>query len=144
MFNQVLDPANNLWVTIFLALVPLIVLLFLLAVVRMTAWMATIIASAITIPIAILVWHAPAAAAIKAYFYGCLQGAWVIDWITFWGLVIFNTLTLTGDFGRFKNWTVDRPPPTFASRPSCLPGPSARCSKALSALDIPGLWSCPS
>jgi len=108
MFQQVLIPANNLALTIFVALVPLIVLLFLLAIVRMTAWLATIIASAITIPIAVWVWQAPAASAIKAYFYGCLQGAWVIDWITLWGLVIFNTLVLTGDFERFKNWMVDQ------------------------------------
>ena len=30
----------------------------------------------------------------------------MIDWITFWGLMIFNTLVLTGDFERFKNWMV--------------------------------------
>ncbi len=30
----------------------------------------------------------------------------MIDWITFWGLIIFNTLVLTGDFERFKNWMV--------------------------------------
>ena len=30
----------------------------------------------------------------------------MIDWITFWGLIIFNTLVLTGDFERFKNWMI--------------------------------------
>lgn len=108
MFHQVLVPAGNLGLTILAALLPLIVLLFLLAIVRMTAWLATIIAGAITLPIAILLWQAPAAAAFKAYLYGGLQGAWVIDWITFWGLVIFNTLVLTGEFERFKTWMINQ------------------------------------
>ena len=30
----------------------------------------------------------------------------MIDWITFWGLIIFNTLVLTGNFERFKNWMI--------------------------------------
>jgi len=43
---------------------------------------------------------------LKSYLYGGLTGFWVIDWITFWGLIIFNTLVSTGDFERFKNWLV--------------------------------------
>ena len=106
MFEQVLDPAGNLWLTILISLVPLIALLFMLAVLRMTAWLATIIGGALTIAIGVLVWHAPLVSTMKSYLYGGLTGFWVIDWITFWGLMIFNTLVLTGDFGRFKNWMV--------------------------------------
>jgi lactate permease len=94
--------------TIVWALVPLAVLLFMLAVLRLTAWLATIIAGAITIAVGVLVWRAPVAATLHAYLYGGLQGAWVIDWITFWGLVIFNTLVLTGDFDRFKTWMINQ------------------------------------
>ena len=43
---------------------------------------------------------------MKSYLYGGLTGFWVIDWITFWGLIIFNTLVLTGNFERFKNWMI--------------------------------------
>lgn len=106
MFEQVLDPAGNLWLTILVALVPLIALLFMLAVFRMTAWLASIIAGALTITLGVLVWHAPLANSLKSYLYGGLTGFWVIDWITFWGLMIFNTLVLTGDFKRFTNWMV--------------------------------------
>ena len=106
MFEQVLDPAGNLWLTIFISLVPLIALLFMLAVLRMTAWLATIIGGMLTIALGVLLWHAPLADTLKSYLYGGLTGFWVIDWITFWGLMIFNTLVLTGDFGRFKDWMV--------------------------------------
>src|SRR3989440_7201657 len=106
MFDQVLDPAGHLWLSVLISLVPLIALLFMLAVLRMTAWLATIIVGAITIPLGVLVWHAPLIDTLKSYSYGGLTGFWVIDWITFWGLMIFNTLVLTGDFERFKNWLV--------------------------------------
>jgi lactate permease len=109
MFSQILEPAGqNLVLTILASLVPLIVLLFLLAVIRMTAWLATIIASAVTIAMAIFVWQAPTHAVLRAYLYGASQGVWTIDWIVLWGLVIFNTLVLTGDFERFKTWMINQ------------------------------------
>jgi L-lactate permease len=106
MFQQTLNPAGNLWFTVVVALIPFAALLYMLAVRRMTAWLATIIAGAITIPLGVLVWHAPLVDTLKSYLYGGLTGFWVIDWITFWGLIIFNTLVLTGLFERFKNWMV--------------------------------------
>jgi len=106
MFEQVLNPAGNLWLTVLIALVPLIALLFMLAVLRMTAWLATIIVGAVTIPLGVLVWHAPLVSSLKSYLYGGLTGFWVIDWITFWGITIFNTLVLTGNFDRFKKWMI--------------------------------------
>ena len=106
MFQQILAPTGNLWTTVLLALLPLAVLLFMLAVLRMTAWLAAIIAGVITVAIGVLGWHAPLSATLRAYLYGGMQGAWVIDWITFWGLIIFNTLVLTGDFDRFKSWMI--------------------------------------
>lgn len=108
VFQQTLAPTGSMWSTILLALVPLAALLFMLAVLRMTAWLATIIAGAITIVIAVLGWHAPVGGSLRSYLYGGLQGAWTIDWITFWGLIIFNTLVLTGDFDRFKTWMVNQ------------------------------------
>ncbi|MGH9634451.1 MAG: L-lactate permease [Candidatus Angelobacter sp.] len=108
MFHQVLAPTGNMWSTILLALVPLAALLFMLAVLRMTAWLATIIAGVITVAIAVWGWHAPLSDSLRSYLYGGLQGAWTIDWITFWGLIIFNTLVLTGDFDRFKTWMVNQ------------------------------------
>ncbi len=106
MFHQILAPTGSLWSTILLALIPIASLLCMLAVLRMTAWLATIIGGAITIAVGILAWHAPVDGAFKAYLYGALQGGWIINWITFWGLIIFNTLVLTGDFEKFKEWMV--------------------------------------
>ena len=108
MFEQVLDPAGHLWLSVLISLVPLMALLFMLAVLRMTAWLATILVGAITIPLGVLVWHAPLIDTLKSYLYGGLTGFWVIDWITFWGLIIFNTLVLTGRFRTVQE--LDGPP----------------------------------
>ncbi len=106
MFQQILNPTGNLWLTVVASLVPLLALLFMLAILRMTAWLATIIAGGVTILVGALIWHAPVGGMLHSYLYGGLTGFWVIDWITFWGLMIFNTLVLTGLFERFKNWMV--------------------------------------
>jgi lactate permease len=106
MFDQTLNPTGHLWLTITAALVPLVALILMLAFFRLTAWLAAILAGVITVPIGVIVWHAPLANTMKSYLFGGLTGIWAIDWITFWGLIIFNTLVLTGDFGRFKSWLV--------------------------------------
>src|SRR5690348_12990779 len=106
MFQQTLNPAENLWLTVLIAMVPFAALLYMLAALRLTAWLATIIGGLVTIVLGVLVWHAPVGNTLKSYLYGGLTGFWAIDWITFWGLIIFNTLVLTGRFDRFKKWMI--------------------------------------
>jgi lactate permease len=104
LFNQVLDPMNSVGLTALVALVPVILLLVLLAVFRVTAWLATLIGAVVTLGLALAVWQVPMANAVKACIYGSATGVWAVDWITFWGVIIFNTLTLTGIFGDFQKW----------------------------------------
>jgi len=104
MFNQVLNPTANLFATWLVALIPVLVLLVLLAVFRMTAWLATLIGSAVTFIIAVVVWRMPVGPGIAAYIYGSLTGIWAVDWITLWGVVLFNTLMVTGVFEQFRRW----------------------------------------
>src|SRR5438876_2844777 len=106
MFLRTLVPLGSLWVTVLVAFVPLMVLLALLAGFRMTAWLATLVAGLATAVIGVFVWHAPVESMLRAYVYGGLQGVWAVNWITFWGLMIFNTLVLTGDVDRFKQWMI--------------------------------------
>ncbi len=50
MFEQILDPTGHVWLSVLVSLVPLIALLFMLAALRMTAWLASILVGVITIP----------------------------------------------------------------------------------------------
>jgi lactate permease len=104
MFTQIVDPLGNLFASWLVALVPVVVLLVLLAVLRLSAWLATLLGSLVTFFIAVTVWHMPLDQGVLAYLYGSATGVWNVDWITFWGLMLFNTLVATGVFDRFRRW----------------------------------------
>jgi lactate permease len=106
--HQVLDPTGSLFLSTLLALVPVAFLLIMLAVFRVTAWLAVLVGSVLTFLLAVFVWRAPAPDSVQAYILGAATGVWSVDWITFWGVVIFNTLQLTGNFERFEAWLVSQ------------------------------------
>ena len=60
----------------------------------------------VTIILAITVWDAPAGGTFAAWGVGAGTGIWSIDWITFWGVIIYNTLVRTGAFADFRRWIV--------------------------------------
>jgi lactate permease len=107
-FVQSLDPLHSTLGSTLVALVPIAVLLVLLPVLRMSAWQAVIIGTAVTIVLGIYVWNAPAGNTAKAWGIGAGTGFWSIDWITFWGVIIYNTLMVTGAFGDFRRWLISQ------------------------------------
>ena len=106
MFTQIIDPLNNLTLTCLVALIPVVFLLIMLAVFRMPAWLATLLGSIVTFVLAVWVWKMPADVGAQAYLNGSATGVWNVDWITFWGLILFNTLSLTGLFENFRRWLI--------------------------------------
>src|SRR3954470_3672547 len=104
MFTQILDPTGSLLVTGAVALIPVVFLLVLLAVFRVSAWLAVLLGSIVTFLLALLVWHMPLGDGSLAYLYGSATGVWNVDWITFWGVMLFNTLVITGLFEKFRLW----------------------------------------
>jgi lactate permease len=105
-FVQSLDPAHSTLGSTLIALIPIVLLLIMLPVLRMPAWQAVIIGAAATIILASTVWHTPAGNSFGAWGIGAGTGFWSIDWITFWGVIIYNTLLKTGAFGDFRRWLV--------------------------------------
>jgi lactate permease len=106
MFMQLIDPLDNLTLTCLVALVPVVSLLVMLAVFRLPAWLATLIGSAITFVLALWIWRMPLDDGSHAYLYGAATGVWNVDWITFWGMVLFNTLGVSGVFESFRRWLI--------------------------------------
>jgi lactate permease len=106
MFTQILDPTGNLFLSWLVALVPVVLLLILLAVFRLSAWVAVLIGSVVTFVIAAWIWQMPVGDGLRAYIYGSLTGLWSVDWITLWGVVLFNTLVVTGVFEKFRRWLI--------------------------------------
>ena len=108
MFTQQIDPLDNLTLTCLVALIPVVLLLVLLAVLRMAAWLATLIGSIVTFLLAVWVWKMPGNNGAHAYLYGAATGVWNVDWITFWGMVLFNTLSISGLFENFRRWLISK------------------------------------
>lgn len=108
MFTQILDPTGNLFVTWLVAMIPVVALLFMLAVLRWSAWVATLIGSLLTLALGLWVWHMPAKEGVLAYVYGSMTGVWNVDWITFWGVMLFNTLVVTGTFDKLRKWLISQ------------------------------------
>ncbi|HEX8755731.1 MAG TPA: L-lactate permease [Steroidobacteraceae bacterium] len=106
MFTQILDPLDNLTLTCLVALIPVVALLVLLAVFRWPAWLAALLGSIITFLVAAMVWRMPFTDGWRAYVYGAATGVWNVDWITVWGMVLFNTLAVSGVFENFRRWLV--------------------------------------
>jgi lactate permease len=105
-FTQLKTPVGGVVASTLLALAPVVTLLVLLAVFRVTAWAAVIGGSVVTILLAIFVWKMPGSEAFRAYGDGAATGVWAVGWIVFWGVVIYNTLVVTGAFDRFKQWLI--------------------------------------
>jgi lactate permease len=103
-FTQQLNPLNSILGSTLVALLPLALLLVLLAVMRVTAWLAVIIGAVVTIIMAITIWDSPAGPTFQAWGIGAATGIWSIDWIVFWGVVIYNVLVETGAFAHFRHW----------------------------------------
>ena len=106
MFTQVLDPLHNLTLPCLVALVPVVSLRVMLAVFRWPAWLATLLGSLLTFALAVWVWHMPLGDGSHAYAYGAATGVWNVDWITFWGMVLFNVLAVSGVFENFRRWLI--------------------------------------
>src|SRR5919108_67658 len=107
-FTQELHPAGGVTGSTLLALVPVFTLLVALAVLRVTAWLAVIIGSVVTILLALFVWDVPTGDTFRSYFYGTAIGAWAVAWIVFWGVVLYNTMVVTGSFDRLKEWLIQQ------------------------------------
>jgi lactate permease len=73
---------------------------------RWPAWLAVLVGSIVTFLLAAWVWKMPFDNGWRAYWYGAATGVWNVNWITFWGMVLFNTLGVTGVFENFRRWLI--------------------------------------
>ena len=97
MYKQVLDPvSHSLGLTAIFAVLPLILLFVLLGVVRMKAWMASVIALAVAAGVAVVVYGMPVGQTGDAALEGAAFGLWPIMWIVVNALWIYNMTVETG------------------------------------------------
>jgi lactate permease len=99
MFTQPLAPiAGSLALSALLAALPLVLLFLLLGVFKVKAWLASLIALAVSIAVAIIGWGMPTLMAFSATAEGAFYGAFPIMWILLNAIWVYQLSVITGWF----------------------------------------------
>ncbi|WP_137144421.1 L-lactate permease [Mycolicibacterium sp. CR10] len=99
MYQQVLDPvAGSLAWSALVAAVPLLLLFVLLGVLKMTAWVASVISLAVSIVIAVAVYGMPIGQTLLAGTEGAAFGFFPILWIVINAIWVYQMTVETGHF----------------------------------------------
>jgi lactate permease len=103
MYKQVLDPvSHSLGLTSIFAVLPLLTLFILLGLVRMKAWLASLMTLGVAIIVALAVYSMPVGQTFDSAAEGAAFGLWPIMWIVVNALWIYNMTEQTGYFAVLK------------------------------------------
>ncbi len=97
-WNQLYDPAGNLWVSSLVALLPIAFFFVALAVLRMKGWLAGTLTVVIALAVALLFYRMPVDRAFAAGAYGFFYGLWPIAWIIIGAVFLYKVSVRTGQF----------------------------------------------
>jgi lactate permease len=99
VYQQVLDPvAHSLAWSSLVAAIPLLLLFILLGVLRVTAWVASLISLAVSLVIAVLVYGMPVGQTLLAGTEGAAFGFFPILWIVINAIWVYQLTVETGHF----------------------------------------------
>ncbi|WP_431860377.1 L-lactate permease [Azospirillum sp.] len=97
-WTQVYDPAGNLWLSAFVAALPIIFFFVALTILRMKGHIAGTITVAISLAVAVLFYKMPVGMALASAGYGFLYGLWPIAWIIVAAVFLYKITVKTGQF----------------------------------------------
>ncbi|MCV7413107.1 lactate transporter [Mycobacterium florentinum] len=99
MYRQILDPlAHSLGLSSLVAAVPLAMLFVMLGVLRLRAWMASLLSLAVAVAIAVAVYRMPIGQALLAGGQGAVFGFFPILWIVINAIWVYQMTVQTGHF----------------------------------------------
>jgi len=103
-WSQTYEPVSHalFWSSV-VAAIPIITLLFLLAVLRKPAWLAALAGLGVTAVIAVGLYHMPPVLAVSSAAYGAAFGLFPISWIVFWAIFLYRLTVKTGKFEVIKS-----------------------------------------
>jgi lactate permease len=95
-WKQVLDPLNNLSLSLLVAIIPIAFIFWALIIKKMTGHQAAVLTAIITIFIAIVVYKMPVQLALLSTAHGALYGLFPICWIIIPAVFLFNITVKSG------------------------------------------------
>jgi lactate permease len=111
-WTQVIDPLNNIFLSVLVAAVPILFIFWALIIRKMKGYQASLIAIGIAAVIAILVYGMPVKLAALSIAHGALYGLFPICWLVVMAVFLFNLTVRSGQFEIIKHFmasiTADR------------------------------------
>ncbi|MEZ0538152.1 L-lactate permease [Fibrella arboris] len=103
IWKQVIDPFNNLTLSVLMALVPILFIFWALIIRRMKGYQASLIAMGIAMLIAVTVYGMPVKLAVLSAVHGALYGLFPICWLVIMAVFLFNLTVKSGQFEIIKH-----------------------------------------
>jgi len=99
VYRQVYDPlGNSLGLSSIVAVLPLVALFVLLGVLRVRAWLASVVGLAVALIVAVAFYSMPAGDAVNSGLLGAAFGLFPIMWIVVNAIWVYNLTVETGHF----------------------------------------------
>src|SRR5215212_7914562 len=103
-WTQVINPFNNIALSALVAVMPILFIFWALIIKKMKGYQASLIAIAIAILIAILVYRMPVKLALLSTANGALYGLFPICWIVISAVFLFNITVKSGQLEIIKHF----------------------------------------
>ena len=111
-FTQVIDPLGNSGVSALVAIMPILFIFWALVIKKMKGYLTSLLATLLTMIIAITIYGMPAKLALLSVANGALYGLFPICWIVITAVFLFNLTLKSGQFEIIKHFmasiTADR------------------------------------
>lgn len=97
-WTQIYDPLGSLWLSVLVALIPIVFFFLALTVLNLKGYVAGTVTAIIAVMIAIFVYGMPTKQAVAALIDGFAFGLWPIAWIVIGAVFLFKLTVKTGQF----------------------------------------------
>jgi L-lactate transport len=103
LWKQNYMPVGGMVISTFLAVIPIAVLMYALAVKRLPSWKSSLLGLAAAEVVALFVYRMPPVVSISAAAFGAAFGLFPIGWIVYWAIVLYRITVETGQFAIIKD-----------------------------------------
>lgn len=110
MWQQVFDPLNNIWLSAFIAFVPILCFLLCLLVFKLKGYQAGFLTVIISSAIAFFAYKMPFSLIGASFVQGFAQGIWPIAWIIIAAIFLYKLSVKSGSFEIIKQSVVSITP----------------------------------
>ncbi|OTG98107.1 L-lactate permease [Acinetobacter sp. ANC 4654] len=102
-WQQIYDPLGNIWISSFIALIPIIFFFLALAVFRLKGSVAGTITVVLALLVSLFAYQVPVTIAFASMIYGFFYGLWPIAWIIIGAVFLYKISVKTGQFNIIRS-----------------------------------------